>query len=359
MNFSLLDKQKGYKIIGNKIKFIFSKNLYQVQQFKNITINQVGVLGSFTAWNETWDLNKNCNNIWTLETELNKINIPGNCGHPEFRFIINNKRTLDASQDLPLDYKFYDDHGTGYKNIILFSDDNPHKIKNINHRINTYKTKYKSKFNLTNFRAVNLGNLGENNLYRSYHPFKKSRPEHPLEDKRIKVLQNLIKKHNINSIINLSDTQIDIPQEFKYYKNLFEKGNIIYTNRDYDYDIFYYITKDNNFKKLIRNIISFIIEKSPPYLVHCRIGTDRTGLIIAILAAFMGAEWKDIVNDYKKSNKLGIGEYRDEELLRYAFKRLLNDSLLKENLQEKVTTYLQKKVQLSKQNLTDLRVKLK
>lgn len=359
MSFSLLDKQKGYKISTNKIKFIFSKKLYSDQQLNNTNIKQVGVLGSFTAWNETWDLTKNSNNLWTLETDLNKIAIPGNSGQPEFRFVINDNHTLDAPTDLPLSYKFYDDHGSGYKNIILFSNKQQNKIKTINQKINTYKTNYKSKNNLTNFRQVNLGNIGANNLYRSYHPFKKSRPEHPLEDKRIAVLQNLIKKHKINSIINLSDTQIDIPKEFEYYKQLFDQNNIIYTNQEYNYDIFYYITTDNNFKKLLTKIITFIIEQDPPYLVHCRIGTDRTGVIIAILAAFMGADWQEIVTDYKQSNKLGIGEYRDEKLLGYACKRLLQDSLLNENLQEKITSYLKDEVQLEVATLEKLKAKLK
>ena len=238
-------------------------------------------------------------------------------------------------------------------------NDKSSKIKKINKKINTYKTKYESKKDLTNFREVKLGNIGENNIYRSYHPFKKSRPKHPLESKRIYTLKNLIKKNKINSIINLSDTNTNILDEFNYYKKLYDQGKVIFINKGYNHDVFYYITDTKNFATLLKRIINFIIKNPSPHLVHCRIGTDRTGVIIAILSAFMGAKWENIVLDYKRSNKLGIGEYRDEKLLKYAFQNLLNDYRFTNNLQNKINNYFINKVGLSNELLTELKKQLK
>ncbi|TDX48399.1 tyrosine-protein phosphatase [Orenia marismortui] len=202
--------------------------------------------------------------------------------------------------------------------------------------------------------------MGKNNLYRSYHPFKKSRPKHPLEDQRITMVQKLISDKNINSIINLSDTNESIPAEFKCYKNMLDNAHILFTNKGYNYDVFYYISGSDEFSNLIRRIINFILEPSnkTPFLIHCRIGTDRTGIIIAILAAFMGAEWKDIVIDYQKSNNLGIGEYRDEKLIEYAFKEMLGANFRDKNLEKLITDYFKNRLNLNNDKLQKLKDKL-
>jgi protein tyrosine/serine phosphatase len=49
-------------------------------------------------------------------------------------------------------------------------------------------------------------------------------------------------------------------------------------------------------------------EYTPPYLIHCEAGIDRTGFLSIILEAFMGAPLKDIARDYMLS-LVDINEY--------------------------------------------------
>ncbi|MGM0370340.1 MAG: tyrosine-protein phosphatase, partial [Bacillota bacterium] len=358
-NFSLAEKMKGYRITDDTITFIFTKNIYQPKKLKNKTINTVSIIGSFTAWKNSWELTEKSPGTWSLTTSLNKVKIPGNCGQPEFRFVINDNRALDAPAELSLREKFYDDHGSGYKNIIITPTDDSDNIKEINQRIESYKTDYSSRQELANFREINLGDIGTQTIYRSYHPFKKSRPKHPLEDKRITTVQQLIKEEQISSVINLSDTDTTIPTSLNYYQQLVDNEQVLFTNKGYNYDVFYYIANSNNFAQLVSRIIKFIINNRAPYLIHCRIGTDRTGVIIAILAAFMGASWQEIVADYQQSNQLGIGEYRSEKLLAYTFQQLLADTDIRNELQTKLANYLQNKADLTKNQLRQLKQKLK
>ena len=48
----------------------------------------------------------------------------------------------------------------------------------------------------------------------------------------------------------------------------------------------------------IRKSIQFIIENEGPYLVHCKEGKDRTGIVCAILECFAGASADDVKRDY-------------------------------------------------------------
>ena len=60
-----------------------------------------------------------------------------------------------------------------------------------------------------------------------------------------------------------------------------------------------------------------------PFLIHCEIGVDRTGVFSAIFAGLCGATWEEIANDYETSNNLCIKEFRDAKILKYSFERML------------------------------------
>lgn len=358
MNPTTLQKRKGYYIRNNQITFVFAEDLYP-EQLSNIQVTNVAVRGSFTHWKKSWPLTKANSQLWKLKTSLNEINIPGNSGRPEFRFIINSQQGLSAVHNLSLKHKFYDGYRGEYKNIILLPEDNPEQIKKINNQINTYKTNYPSPQELANFRAVPINKTDKNTLYRSYHPFIKSKPGHPREEERIQTVQELIKKNNINSIINLSDTQEQIPNLLPKYRQIIDSPqNIIFVNQDHEYDIYYYSTSSQEFTHLLQKIVSFLLHKQPPFLIHCRIGTDRTGVIAAILAAFLGVNWSTISNDYKQSNNTGIKEYRDPQLLHYTFNQLLGGSFKPETLEQEVTSYFKNELGLTSRELKTLKAKL-
>ena len=205
-----------------------------------------------------------------------------------------------------------------------------------------------------------MGDIGNNKLYRSYHPFIKSRADHPLEDKRLATVQQLMIDYNIKSVINLSDKEKEIVNGVKSYHNLIKNENLLLANQNHSYDLFYYITDKKSFTKLLNQIISFILDakNDTPFLIHCRIGTDRTGVITAILAAFMGGKWEEIANDYELSNQTGIGEYRDKKLLRYALEKLLGQRFNNNNLAQLVNQYFQEKLAFKQKQLANLKAKL-
>lgn len=75
----------------------------------------------------------------------------------------------------------------------------------------------------------------------------------------------------------------------------------------------------------MKDIVEFIIDDShpAPFLVHCRLGTDRTGVVSGMLAALVGTPWNDIAADYQLTNQMGIGEFRDYGLLNYSLTQML------------------------------------
>jgi protein tyrosine/serine phosphatase len=353
------DKMKGYYIKGNKITFIFDKRLYQNKQLNDIKIKEVSLNASFTAWKNIWKLEQITDELWILDKKISEVDIPGNSGQGEFRFVVNDQYYLDAVEELSFEDKFYDSHSGGYKHIIHLDESTTNKIKEINSQIKEYKTNYSSDEELANFRSVNLGSLGEDILYRSYHPLKESRADHPLEEKRLMAAQELISNNKINSIINLSDTDEHIFNKFPYYNDLILNNNTIFTNKGHNYDVFYYIADSDEFANLVKKVANFILDDSnkAPFLVHCRIGTDRTGVIVAILAALMDASWEEVVKDYQESNKMGIGEYRDERLLEYAFVAMLG-SEFKDNLTKLIEDYFKSRLGLKEIELKKLKDKL-
>ena len=60
---------------------------------------------------------------------------------------------------------------------------------------------------------------------------------------------------------------------------------------------------------------SFLAHSEPPYCVHCTECKDRAGFAIMLLAALMGAELEEIVDDYMLSfyNYYGITQETEPE----------------------------------------------
>ena len=91
---------------------------------------------------------------------------------------------------------------------------------------------------------------------------------------------------------------------------------------------------------MMAEVIRFIGSHPGPYYVHCRLGTDRTGVVSANLAALCGASWNEIASDYQKTNDMGIKEFRDYRLLQYSFEKMLGKKISEiEDLQKEISGY--------------------
>lgn len=77
------------------------------------------------------------------------------------------------------------------------------------------------------------------------------------------------------------------------------------------------------FAEGIKKIVEFINLNSGNFLIHCAIGTDRTGVVSAVLSLLCGASWRSVENDYCSSINMGLLEYRGPFCIRKSIQTLL------------------------------------
>jgi len=115
-------------------------------------------------------------------------------------------------------------------------------------------------------------------------------------------------------------------------------------------------------EKKLKNALQFMITHEGPYLIHCFAGIDRTGFVIALLEALMGANLKEICKNYLMAfptdNK---GLYRME-----CYNKLTNflcqlekmshiEILTEMNIQRIAEQYLLNDIQLSQEEIEKLK----
>ncbi|MDR0669209.1 MAG: tyrosine-protein phosphatase [Treponema sp.] len=140
-----------------------------------------------------------------------------------------------------------------------------------------------------NFREIHAGNIAPATLYRSSHPIQDGRQE--------PVIAALAAKYRIAAVINLTDTNSELQSKVfvaPWYNRLFLDSKVIALGMDFS------VTSDN-FRQKLKKALQFIIETESPYLIHCHAGVDRTGFVLIVLEALMGAAIKEIANDYLMS----------------------------------------------------------
>lgn len=142
-----------------------------------------------------------------------------------------------------------------------------------------------------NFRNVNVGNLKDGILYRSASPVDNSH-------NRAAVVDRLITPANIQYIVNLSDDSEDLIEHINkddfnspYFLSLYNEGKVLPLSLDAQF-------KGENFKNGLIKALSSMAENEGPYLIHCVEGKDRTGYVLMIIEALLGATYDEIINDY-------------------------------------------------------------
>ena len=112
----------------------------------------------------------------------------------------------------------------------------------------------------------------------------------------------------------------------------------------------------------MQEVVIFINNENQkvPFLIHCAIGTDRTGVFSAMIGAMCGASWSEIAEDYQKTNRMGIQDFRDYHLLKYTFEELLqiDDVSIIPNLQESVSNYFVQAGYLEEDEISNMVTKL-
>lgn len=353
-----MDGKRGYQIINaeKSIVFIFD----DLTQNHPPSVTEVSVRGSFNAWAslDSWRLTKSAiSGRWILKKPINEVNIPGNSGQPEFRFVVNGDTWLAPVTDEP-GHRFLNN------GLIVWPDDDIRRIAGKEIIANTEKkladfdlSGGPDQYTLANFRRV----PGTGKLFRSYHPFKKSHAQLDTETARIGMVIQLMKRYGIRSIICLSGNEAPVGDEAisDYQQKIMDENHQCFLNTTYQ--TVYYQSNGPEFATLIKESVEFMINPyhKAPFLVHCRLGMDRTGMVAAIIAALCGESWDTIRADYEKSNHLGIKEFRDGKLIQYAIEHMLDKKIDHHtDLKEEISTYFINGGWLTREQINALRTKL-
>ena len=135
-----------------------------------------------------------------------------------------------------------------------------------------------------NFRAVSVTGIEENYLYRS------SSPINPALGRDTYVMEAM-EKAGIRCVLNLADSVDDMEGFAAYPDSYYSRCQVINAEMSYDF-------AGEEFGESVRKSILFMLENEGPYLIHCKEGKDRTGVLCAILEGFAGASLEEIGQDY-------------------------------------------------------------
>jgi len=142
---------------------------------------------------------------------------------------------------------------------------------------------------MTNFRAVRVGGIGPGVLYRSNHPVP--------EAGEIKEIAALARAAGIKTVINLIDDAEGLKiaaEKSSWYGEMVRQYRVLALNLGIDFC-------SDMFNRKLRRGLESMTTNPGPYLIHCLAGVDRTGFVCALLEAFMGATFQEIVADYSVS----------------------------------------------------------
>ena len=136
-----------------------------------------------------------------------------------------------------------------------------------------------------------MGNIKENILYRAASPSNNAH-------KRAPVVDRLIKEVNVSYIVNLSNNEQDLIElinkddfQSPYFLSLYNDSKVLGLGMNMNF-------KGQDFKDKLVKGLNGIADNTGPYLIHCLEGKDRTGYVLMIIEALLGASYQEIVDDY-------------------------------------------------------------
>lgn len=149
-----------------------------------------------------------------------------------------------------------------------------------------------------NFREVVLGRIAPGMLYRAASPIEEGPGRNATADE-------LLGEHGVQTIVNMADCRAKAPKYETFagtnYEKVHEADGVVYLNMGSD--MYAQVGLDD-----LRNGLDFMTEQEGPYLIHSTYGLHRTGHLVFLLEALMGATVEEIEADYMASyeNLYGI-----------------------------------------------------
>ena len=100
-----------------------------------------------------------------------------------------------------------------------------------------------------------------------------------------------MEKAGIQSVINLANPANAMRNLSAYQGSYYSRCAVINPEMGYEFG-------NREFGEKVRQSIVFMTENDGPYLIHCKEGKDRTGILCGILECFAGATADDVMQDY-------------------------------------------------------------
>ena len=95
----------------------------------------------------------------------------------------------------------------------------------------------------------------------------------------------------IRSVINPGDSEAAMTAFEAYADGCYSRCSVLTVEMGYDFS-------SAEFGEKVKACVLFLIENDGPYLVHCKEGKDRTGMLCAILECLVGASLDEVKADY-------------------------------------------------------------
>ena len=162
-----------------------------------------------------------------------------------------------------------------------------------------------------NFRAVAIDKLKANTLYRSSSPLDPSIG-------RNTYAMAAMEAAGVRTVINLTDSAAAMQGYSTYPDSYYARCVVINPEMGYDFE-------SEAFAEKVRLCAVCIAENDGPYLIHCKEGKDRTGILCAILECFAGASAEAVKQDYM----LTYSNFYGVKPTDAAYNVILNENLVK------------------------------
>ena len=150
-----------------------------------------------------------------------------------------------------------------------------------------------------NFRAVTVGMMGENVLYRS------SSPVNPAI-RRNREADAAAAAAGMKTFIDLADDEETMKSYEGFAESYCAGQSVLCLNLGVEFSA-------DDFKAGLAEGLRFIAAHEGPFLVFCSEGKDRAGFMIAVLEALMGASAEEITADYMLTYSNFYGVEPDSE----------------------------------------------
>ncbi len=164
-----------------------------------------------------------------------------------------------------------------------------------------------------NFRAVNVTGIAKNWLYRS------SSPLDPVIWRNT-YAKAAMENTGIRTVINLSDSKEDAEAFETYPGSAYSACSMFYPEMGYDFTAAEY-------GEAMKAVVRFMVANEGPYLIHCKEGKDRTGVVCAVFESLMGANYTEVCADYMKTYLNFYGIEAGSETYRIVKERTFDKTL--------------------------------